>query len=205
MKTIMQFVALAMLGGLLFNVITMVVSPRFWFDLPPYLSFRGTMRRSLLATWHGQLQIRALGFLGVLFAGPIVRDIVRTVLWSVRGDRPLQQQVGETLTDGRTGIVSIVSPIMAVITTAALVGYGAMMVFWPNKYFDKYFDKYLEGSRVDLHFAKYMQGSSWADQQPTVKPTMITAIRVLGLMPLGLGLWLGWISINYLLATLETF
>src|SRR5688572_30908771 len=85
---ILLFLMFAALGLLLFNIITMVVSPRFWFDLPHYLAFRGTIRRSLLATWHGQLQIRAMGVVALIVVSPIVRDFVRDFILR---DRPLQQ------------------------------------------------------------------------------------------------------------------
>lgn len=42
-------------------------SPRRWFELPEYLALRGSLRRTMLDSGWGRLQIRAYGMISVLF------------------------------------------------------------------------------------------------------------------------------------------
>jgi len=63
MRTLGLFVA-ALLGLLLLgNGLTMLFSPKTWFNLPSYLGFRGSIRRDTLSRFEGRLGIRTMGFL----------------------------------------------------------------------------------------------------------------------------------------------
>jgi hypothetical protein len=54
----------------------MVFSPERWFELPPYLAFRGAVKREMLSTPFGRFQIRALGLILVVFICWMVFSVV---------------------------------------------------------------------------------------------------------------------------------
>src|SRR5262249_54030734 len=63
-QTIGLLVIPLLLGLVFFNGIVMMVSPsRWWFALPRYIAFRGTLQSNYTATRIGRFQIRAFGLI----------------------------------------------------------------------------------------------------------------------------------------------
>jgi hypothetical protein len=60
-RTIGWFAAVLVGFMFTFNGIVMLVSPKAWFRIPPWLAGRGTMTEQKYSTRNGALQVRALG------------------------------------------------------------------------------------------------------------------------------------------------
>jgi hypothetical protein len=58
----------------------MLFSPRLWFNLPPYLAFRGSLRKEMLSSWSGRLRVRALGFMLVTLLTFTILSIIADVM-----------------------------------------------------------------------------------------------------------------------------
>jgi hypothetical protein len=57
-----------LIGAVLFNGVVMLLSPRKWFELPPYLALRGSLSSDRLRTVHGRLEIHLAGLVFVAVA-----------------------------------------------------------------------------------------------------------------------------------------
>jgi hypothetical protein len=68
--------AVLLLGAFFTNGLIMLISPAWWFKLPSYVAFRGTLReRDYLGKVSGRLQIRALGLVFVGFSAYVVSGL----------------------------------------------------------------------------------------------------------------------------------
>lgn len=59
-------VTIAAVGG---NAVIMLISPRVWFRIPPWIRFSGSLSAEKFSSGSGAIQVRLLGacFLGILF------------------------------------------------------------------------------------------------------------------------------------------
>jgi hypothetical protein len=156
--------AVLALAVMLFTGLMMLISPKRWFDLPPYLGFHGSMRRSMLSTWGGRFQVRALGGILVSF---IVWAVTSTLInpHPNAGKLPRQYNVpGSSLT---------VSHAFCLLGFLGAIMTGTLILLKPKWYVEKYWRPNLPEGQANVALP-------------------LVAIRILGIIPLAAGAYLAW-------------
>src|SRR5579862_5520356 len=76
-QTLGVVTAVLLLSAFFSNGLIMLISPAWWFKLPPYIAFRGSLReRDYMRKLSGRLQIRALGLVFVGFVVYVVSGLL---------------------------------------------------------------------------------------------------------------------------------
>jgi hypothetical protein len=123
MRTLGLFVA-ALLGLLLLgNGLTMLFSPKTWFNLPSYLGLRGSIRRDTLSRFEGRLGIRTMGFL-------ITSAFVTIILSLWKG--PMSSGALRPAENAR------IYEGLCVATCLVVGGHGLAMLIRPGWWVDRY-------------------------------------------------------------------
>jgi hypothetical protein len=149
---------LALMGLLmLVNALIMLFSPKAWFDLPPYISLRGSFRRERLSSFQGRLGIRLLGFVMTSVLISIMVNILRGP--TSAGPSP------------PTEISRIVYEAVCLATCLAVGGCGLIMLFRPRWWVDKYI----------LHQLTSSQSVEFDRSRAAIE----VAIRILSLVVIG--------------------
>jgi hypothetical protein len=160
--------AAVMLTLLLFNGLAMLVSPSWWFDLPSYLAFRGSLRREAIHTLSGQLQVRILGFIFSTF-------VVYAASMLLGGESPPNRD--GTSNNGGSATVALAVGLVASIAGVVL---GSIMALRPTWYFEHMLRPKLPERRSD--------SAAW----------WVWPIRILGIIPLFAGSYMAWICVHLL-------
>jgi hypothetical protein len=112
---------------ILFIGLTMLISPRRWFDLPRYIGLHGSMRRHMLSTWGGRLQVRLLGLALVTF--------VTYVLISI-STRPTVGQLGVSREEHFMAPIFLL--VLRLLPGIGLIMIGTYMVVKPLGYLETF-------------------------------------------------------------------
>jgi hypothetical protein len=159
---------LLLVGLMLFNGLVMLVSPRRWFDLPTYVALRGSMRRSMLASLGGRFQVRVLGLMLVAF---VVYAVISFFAYPDGTGAGLPSQPARS---GRLGVMYL---LVCLVTCAGAFALGLVMLFNPSWCLDKW-------------------PPAPSEALPDVRAPLIRAIRILAVIPLAVGSYMGWSCIQ---------
>jgi hypothetical protein len=128
-----QFLGIAMvvLMGVvsLFNGFVMLISPPRWFDLPPYIGFQGSLRRKMLLSLAGRLQIRISGLILLTFT----IWIASSALFGPRG--AISKNSDELPRRSATPGFLLAFKSLVVVAMSAM---GVAMLLNPDWWIDKY-------------------------------------------------------------------
>lgn len=167
MQSVGTAIAVLFFAALAFNAAVMLISPRRWFDLPPYLGFQGTMRRAMLSTPGGRIQIRTAGSLMLI----LIAWIVATVLGN--DSKPPHSVVRHAPRFATPTPYTAVCVAICMVASAA----GALMALRPYWWFQRYF-------KPRLH-----------EEHQYQEAVLARVIRILGLVLLAAGFYLAWLSL----------
>lgn len=142
MQVLGMIVALLFGALMLFNGLIMLISPRRWFEIPPYVAFRGTVPRSSLSTIEGRLRIRVLGLVLTLF-----------ILWMAFG---VISRTAGLAADGAISPLRFrsVEGLLLLATCLGISTVGALMTFRPMWWLRKYWSQIAPESNLLMPLAK---------------------------------------------------
>jgi hypothetical protein len=158
-------IAVAFMVLMIVNALVMLVSPTRWFDLPPYVGFHGTLRRSRISTFGGRLEIRALGLILVILLGWMMFGLLKSIFISFPSD---------TLA-ARSGFGYLT---ICLVTCLAASVCGVRMLLTPGWWLDRYVRPGIPESQTASASA------SWRALEAT--------LRVLGAVILGMALYFAY-------------
>jgi hypothetical protein len=153
-------------GMILLNGLVMLVSPRRWLDLPPYIGLHGSFGRSMLLTLGGRLRIRLLGVIAVTF-------VVRVVMAVVAAPRSRTESPTPSSMVPRTA-QHLWPPALGAIVSIGAGAFGLQMVLRPEWCFERYC------RRV------------FPELPPDARTPLVWASRVAGVITLVLSSYMAW-------------
>jgi|SRR5579871_4825168 len=127
-QTLGVVAAVLLFAAFFSNGLIMLISPAWWFKLPSYVAFRGSLReRGYMKKLSGRLQIRAVGFVCVGF-----------VIYVVSGLLGISLHLPRAIGSKADALILRSQWWLCVMTCFAVIGCGLIMLLKPKRWVMKY-------------------------------------------------------------------